>query len=78
MKDTKAWVREPSEESVWNGWDEVALCDLEGNEVDVLSFPLRKEVRLVGVDEHLGLAVLTEYGDTYFTCPSIDLEMEEE
>ena len=72
----KARVREPSKDNLWYGWDEVTLCDIEGNEIDYI--PLSKWVEALAVDDDLGLYVLMDGVGRLFTCPSIDLEFEEQ
>lgn len=57
-------------------WEDTQLRDLEGNELGYT--PKTEWVKSICVDSALGLYVLTEDDDYYFTCPSIDLEFSEQ
>lgn len=56
-------------------WTAVSLQNLEGDEI--YWTPDKEWVKVVCCDNDLGLYVLTQYEDSYFTCPSIDLEFSE-
>ena len=72
---TYARVRPETCANPETSWTVVSLQDLEGNEL--YWTPDKEWVKAVCCDSELGLYVLTQDEESYFTCPSIDLEFSE-
>lgn len=58
-------------------WAGIGLRNLEGEGIELDSMPTAEWLRALCCDTDLGIYVLTENDDSYFTANSIDLELKE-